>query len=60
MEEQNQTGIKPVFNKEEGWKAAQEQKKKLIAKSNHSEKDAVEEPSRRPAPLPFGKIDILV
>jgi len=61
MAAQEETGVKPVFNKDEGWKAAQHHKKKLIAKSNRTDdKGTVEAPSRRPTPLPFGKIDIFV
>ncbi len=58
MDEQEAALVKPVVNRQEGWKE-QPQKRYINRSRNGPEGEGEEEESvRKPQPLPFGKIDV--
>jgi hypothetical protein len=58
MDEQDAALVKPVVNRQEGWKE-QAQKRHFSRSRNGPEHENKEEESdHQPRPLPFGKIDV--
>lgn len=56
MDEQENTLVKPVVNRQEGWK--EQPQKRHFTRSHNGPEETEEEPARKPTPLPFGKIDV--
>lgn len=58
MPESNGTEVQPIRTRDEGWKSKQQGKRTFVSSKEAAEQKA-EESSRKPLPLPFGKIDVM-
>ncbi len=62
MEENNSQGIPPVVERGERWRSRQQQQGQQNASSSTDDErkeECLDATSHRPAPLPFGKIDVV-
>ena len=58
MAEEDSQVVRPVAERGQNWQERQQKKQSL--KSSHEERENQDEEfNRRPAPLPFGKLDVV-